>query len=89
MDHRLSGPHRDLPKVQFHALLGERRFDEIMIADRGPSERDQEIGAGGARGVDAFFERAQLILGNAKIERLAARRLDERGDREKEFEAMI
>ena len=82
MEYRFARPHRDLPKVQFHALPGERRFDEIMIAHRHAAERHQNIGARIARGLDAFVKRTQFVPSDAEVERLAARGLDERGDGE-------
>ncbi len=81
MEYRFARPHRDLPKIQFHALPGKRRFDQIMIAYGRSSESHQNIGGGRAGGADMFFNCTQIIVGDAEVERLTARGLDERGNR--------
>ena len=78
---RLARPQRDAPEAELHALPRERRLDEIVLADRGAAEGDEHVGAGILRREDALFERLEGVAGDAEIDRLAARALDERGNR--------
>src|SRR5262249_52665225 len=79
-DYGLSGAHRDLPKIELHAQPCERGPNKIVIADGCAAQRHQEIGTRCARAANAFFGRRQLILKDAKIDRLATGALNESRD---------
>ena len=47
----------------------ERRLHEIVVADRGAAERDEDVGAGLARGAMRCVERLERVAGDAEIDR--------------------
>ena len=75
VDQRPAGPHGDPPESELHALAGERRLDEISVADGGAAERDENVGGGRPRRLDAGFERGEIIADDSEIDRLAPSRL--------------
>ena len=70
-------------KPSSQALAASAGLHEVVVADRGAAEREQQIGAGRARGVDAAFERRETVARDAEVDRLAAGVADERRERER------
>ena len=78
----LSGAQSHPPEAELHAFRAERRLDEVVVADRGAAEGDEEIRSrrpGAAHGVP---QGADIVGGDAEIDGLGAGLLTEGGERE-------
>ena len=81
MNERLARTHIDAPKVERHALTGERRSQQVMIADGGAAKRHEHIRMFLAREGESLFEFGNFVAENTEIDRFAARLFDDGGDR--------
>ncbi len=77
-EHRFSRPHGHFGKVEHEASIGEGPGNQIAVTDRGPADRDEDIGVGAPR--DGVCKRLRLVRCNPKIDRLTARRIDKGSD---------
>ena len=82
MQQRLAGPHGDAPEAELHPLRRERRLHEVVVADGGAADRDEDVGRRSARALDAGDEGGHVVAGDAEIDDRAAGALDIGGDGE-------
>ena len=79
MPARLAGDHRDPAEHKRSAERLERRAEQVALPDRGPADREVEVGVGDrAQGGDAWVE---LVRERGNAHSLAAPRLDQCGER--------
>ena len=57
----LAGPHGDLPEAEIETLPQQRALHQVMIADRGAAERDQNVGLALPGGQDARTEGFETV----------------------------
>ena len=69
---RLSGPQGHAPEAEIHALAAQGLLHEVVLADRGAAEGDEDVGARIPRRLDALVEGFERVPGNAEIDGLGA-----------------
>ena len=72
MHHRLARTHRYPPERHGDAFGLQRLFDQVVVADRGATGGDEDIGAGLAGAPDAGRGVRNSVGGNAEIDGLGA-----------------
>ena len=82
MHQRFPGTHGDAPEAELHPGRNKRLLDEVVVADRGASERHQHVGLGVAGAANRRFHGGHFIHRDAKIDRDSSVRLDNPGDGE-------
>ena len=78
----LPGRSATRQKPSVHALPRQRRLHEVVLADGGAAEGDEEIRARLARRLDPALEVVEAVAGDAEVDRLAPGARDERGERD-------
>ena len=63
---RLAGPQGDAPEAEPHALAAQRLLHEVVLADRGAAEGDEDVGARVSRGRDALVQGLEACPGRCR-----------------------
>src|SRR3954469_24428424 len=76
--HRLAWAHRDLPERHRDAFVPQRLLDQVVVADRCASGRDQDVGAALTGAADAGGGGLERVGGNTEVDGLGALAAGER-----------
>ncbi len=69
--HRPAGPQRHPPERQLQPFGLQAALDEVVIANRRPAGRQQDVGAGIAGAPDRVAGRLDLVRHDAEVDDLA------------------